>query len=195
VEHFEPKATDEADVAQALDAAIAVSARSWKTCTGNSLDRPGPGDFIRALSTAAQRRGWLSIWLAYVDDKPVAMEYQLVDDVNVYALRSDFDAALDQASPGSFLFRHLLERLFATSRQQYRMGPGDNAYKLRWSTEGHELRRIIAYNRTARGLVAYLVEARAKPMLRSVRDRLLRMRRTAGASAVRGRGTSSAVDQ
>src|SRR5207249_1513434 len=56
-----------------IDAAIGISSRSWKQRTGNSLDHRGPGDFIRALSTAALREGWLTIWLAYLDNRPIAM--------------------------------------------------------------------------------------------------------------------------
>ena len=174
VEHVGPGAMSEVDCDRALDAAIEVSGRSWKRATGNSLDHAAPGNFIRALSGAARREGWLSVWLAYLDERPVAMEYQLVYGGDVHALRSDFDAELDQVSPGSFLFRHLLERLFDGGLAQYLMGPGDNAYKMRWTSDGHALRRLTAYHGTPRGRLAYWIEQRAKPLLRPVRDRLRR---------------------
>jgi CelD/BcsL family acetyltransferase involved in cellulose biosynthesis len=172
VERLGPGVTSDADFERALAAAISISARSWKQATGNSLDRPGPGSFIRALSATARRHGWLSLWLIYLDDKPVAMEYQLIHAGNVHALRSDFDASLDHVSPGSFLFRHLIERLFDGGHRQYLMGPGDNAYKLRWSTEGHSLHRLTGYNRTPAGRIAHWLDRRAKPPLRALRDRL-----------------------
>jgi CelD/BcsL family acetyltransferase involved in cellulose biosynthesis len=172
IEHLDPAVSGAVELDRVLDAVIAISGRSWKQSTGNSLDRAGPGSFIRALSAAAGQHGWLSIWLAYLDEKPVAMEYQLVYQGKVHALRSDFDASLDRLSPGSFLFRHLIERLFAGKFAQYLMGPGDNAYKLRWSAEGHPLRRVTIYNRTAAGRLAHWIDQRAKPILRPLRDRL-----------------------
>jgi len=174
VEHVGPGAMSDIDCDRALEAAIAISGRSWKRATGNSLDHPAPGNFIRALSSAARREGWLSVWLAYLDERPVAMEYQLVYGGNVHALRSDFDAELDQMSPGSFLFRHLLERLFDGELTQYLMGPGDNAYKMRWTADGHALCRLTAYNRTLFGRVASFIERHAKPMLRPLKERLRR---------------------
>jgi CelD/BcsL family acetyltransferase involved in cellulose biosynthesis len=164
----------DAECAKTIAAVVDISQRSWKQTTGNSLDRAAPGDFIRALSPAAQRNGWLSVWLAYLDERPVAMEYQLVYDGNVHALRSDFDSTLDHVSPGSFLFRYLLERLFGEGRSQYLMGPGDNAYKTRWTTEGHPLCRVIGYNGSVSGRFAYWIDQRAKPLLRRFRDRLQR---------------------
>src|SRR5437764_1211119 len=90
IDRLDATVASEAERDRVIDAAIGVSSRSWKQRTGNSLDHRGPGDFIRALSSAALREGWLSLWLAYLDDRPVAMEYQLVYAGNVHALRSDF---------------------------------------------------------------------------------------------------------
>jgi CelD/BcsL family acetyltransferase involved in cellulose biosynthesis len=169
-----PGAITDFDYDQALAAAIEVSSRSWKRGTDNSLDQGAPGDFIRSLSQSARRHGWLSVWLAYLDDRPVAMEYQLVHDGNVHALRADFDAEFERISPGSFLFRHLLEHLFETGDSLYLMGPGENAYKTRWATDAHPLRRVWCYNRTTAGRIAYWTDQRVKPLLRAMRDRARR---------------------
>lgn len=174
IERLGPGAITDSECERAMRAAIDISARSWKQATGNSLDRPGPGDFIRCLSNAARRETWLSIWLAYLDERPVAMEYQLVYRGAVHALRSDFDASLEHASPGSYLFRHLLEQLFGDGASLYLMGPGDNAYKTRWTTDGEPLCRAWSYNRTLTGRAAYWIDQRAKPLLRPLRDRLRR---------------------
>lgn len=164
----------------ALDAAVDLSRRSWKRDTGNALDQAGPQAFIRALSHAAYHRGWASIWLIYVDERPLAMEYQLIHDGDVHALRADFDADCTDISPGSHLFRHLLEPLFGRGWRRYYLGPGDNPYKRRWTRDEEPLTRVIVYNRTWRGGRAWLRDRWVKPALRAARD-LLR----------RGRGTDS----
>lgn len=172
VEWFRPSGYDEAQLGLAVETIIGISSRSWKGKTPYALDRPGPQSFIRRLSASACDHGWLSIWVLHVGDRPLAMEYQLIDDGYVHALRSDFDASCEELSPGSYLFRELLESLFGLGLRRYCMGPGDNPYKLRWTAEFEPLRRVIVYNRTLPGHIAWLRDAIAKPIARAVRHRL-----------------------
>ena len=173
IEWATSEACDETRFECVLDSAIDVSRRSWKASTGNALDQPGPQAFIRALSRAAYRRGWASIWLIRVDERALAMEYQLIHDGNVHALRADFDAGCADISPGSHLSRHLLERLFGRGWHRYYLGPGDNPYKRRWTVDEEPLKRVIVYNRTWRGRRAWWFEEWVKPRLRAFRARLL----------------------
>ena len=163
--------TEESRRDQILSAVVDISRQSWKKSTGNSLDCRGPGNFIRVLSVEALREGWLSIWIAYLDERPVAMEYQLIYGGAVHALRSDFVADRASDSPGSYLFRCLIESLFDQGLSRYFMGPGDNAYKARWTDEGVRLARMTAYNRTLFGTLAFGVDRQMKPVLRGLRDR------------------------
>lgn len=153
--------------ADSLVATIAdLSARSWKSVTGNSLDNPGPRAFIRRLTEHAAARGWLSVWTLHLDSRPLAMEYQIQADGNVYALRSDFDAECDHISPGSHLSRHLLERLFGRGLDRYLMGPGGNPYKFRWATAGEPVFEMAAYNRSLRGRMLCGWDLAVKPPAR-----------------------------
>ena len=58
------------------------------------------------------------------------------------------------------------------------MGPGENAYKVRWSSEGEPLRRTSVYGRTLRGRIAELRDLTVKPWYRDLRGRLLALRAT-----------------
>lgn len=177
---------DETHLERTVDTAIAISGRSWKRQTGNSLDQPGPRAFIHRLSQAARERGWLSIWLMHLGAQPVAMEYQLIDGGNVHALRSDFAEGFEEISPGSYLFRHLLESSYGHGFDRYYMGPGDNSYKLRWTDQGEPMRRVVVYNRTLRGRLAWLLDAVAKPALRAARDRFKLVRNNAPKDGLAG---------
>ena len=172
IAHIEPGKGDALALAAALDSVIDVSRRSWKQSTGNSLDQAGPGAFIRTLSQGAHQRGWLSMWLAYLDDRPVAMEYQLVYNGSVHALRADFVAECVEISPGTFLFRNLLESLFNRGLSRYYMGPGDNPYKARWTDEGEPVIEVSVHNRTLGGVLSKLWQSGVRPRLRHLRDRL-----------------------
>ena len=155
-----------------LDMLIEISARSWKRDTGNTLNWPGPQAFIRSLSQRASEKRWLEIWLLRLADKPLAMEYGLVFERSVYALRADFDASCVKISPGAHLFRHQLEALFDKGLHRYYMGRGENAYKMRWADDSESLRQVIAYNRTPNGRLEWLREELIKPALRKTRDAL-----------------------
>jgi CelD/BcsL family acetyltransferase involved in cellulose biosynthesis len=158
----------------ALAEAIRVSALSWKQQTGNSLDRPGPRAFIERLTAAAARSGALSLWLLRLDGRVIATEYQLIAGGNVYALRSDFDPACAEVSPGTYLNHHLLGQLFGRGLRRYYMGPGGNAYKLRWTDTGEPMYRLTAYSPTARGRLLQWLERSARPLARRWRQRLQR---------------------
>lgn len=166
-----PGTGDVSEVDRFVDEVIEISAQSWKTRTGNSLDNPGPQSFIRRLSHLAHEFGWLSIWVLTLDGKPLAMEYQLVAGDNVYALRSDFDASRDDISPGSHLSRQLLEQLFGSGLQRYYMGPGKNPYKFRWTEGSEPVGTLVAFSPNPRGRALGAWELAVKPILRHVRDR------------------------
>lgn len=172
IEWLAPGSNDQSACQRALESCVAISGRSWKTDTGNSLDQPGPNAFLRALTTPAFTDGWLSIWTLRLDGRPIAMEYQLIYAGQVHALRADFDSSVEDLSPGSHLFRHLLEDLFGQSLDRYYMGPGENPYKKRWTDQAEPLTRMVAYSRSFRGQMLWLRDAILKPHLRAIRDRL-----------------------
>ena len=87
------------EVGRYVDEVVAISARSWKHVTGNSLDRPGPQAFIRALTETAFAQNWLSVWFLRIDNVAVAMEYQLHCDGHIHAMRADFDDHLRASRP------------------------------------------------------------------------------------------------
>jgi len=160
------------DVERALAILTDISSRSWKQGTGNSLDHPGPQAFIQRLAAHAHRRGWLSTFTLALDGKPVATEFQIVDGRDVYALRADFDGALEELSPGSHLSRLLLERLFGRAFHRYYMGPGVNAYKYRWAEGSDPVYSLTLYGSSPRGRALACWELALKPALRGIRDRL-----------------------
>jgi Acetyltransferase (GNAT) domain len=172
VDWLAPGAGDRASCDRFVAQAIAISGSSWKTRTGNSLDNPGPQSFIRRLSEVAARRGWLSIWILSVDNRPLAMEYQLIADGNVYGLRSDFDAEFEAISPGTYLSQHLLSQLFEKGLRRYYMGPGNNAYKHRWTDQVEPVGELTVYGRSLAGRYLAAWETTLKPLAAKLRGRL-----------------------
>lgn len=158
------------EAAAVLPEVVAISAASWKQETGLSLDQPGPGAFLARLAEHAAPAGWLSIWIARHQGQAAAMELQLIDEGAVYALRSDFRAEFAQVSPGTWLNWQLLERLSGQGWRDYFMGPGENAYKLRWTQSGATLMQLRAWHPGWRGCVSHWFDERFKPWARRLRD-------------------------
>ncbi len=107
-----------------------------------------------------------------LDKLPIAMEFQLIDDGHVFALRSDFDAAYEPLSPGSYLSRHMLVHLFGRGLRRYLMGPGENVYKYRWADGAEPVSTMTIYGRSIRGRLIATRELVVKPAVRRIRDDL-----------------------
>lgn len=158
-------------VTRLMNQIIAVSAVSWKRKLGLSLDFPGPNAFIRRLFQLAVDNDWLSVWRLEIDGETMAMEFQLRYKGSIHALRSDFDERAGDLSPGTFLNWKMLEQLFDGANRRYLMGPGENAYKLRWAEEFDPIERLTVFNNTKRGRLQALLDLRIRPWLRRTRDR------------------------
>jgi len=177
-----------ADVDLLIDQIIAISARSWKSSTGNSLNNPGPKAFISRLTHNAHRMELLSIWTLTLNGLPIAMEFQLIHEQCVFALRSDFDAASDSLSPGSYLSRCILERLFEDDLRTYFMGPGENPYKYRWADHAEPVRAMTIYGRTLHGRLLAARDLVLKPAVQRIQRAISSRTRPAS-------GTASATNQ
>jgi CelD/BcsL family acetyltransferase involved in cellulose biosynthesis len=163
------RTSNSGDVDQALEEAIRISAQSWKAGLGTTLDKSGPGQFIRRLAKIEEFEGCLSIWMLYLNDRPVASEIQLAQDHVVHALRADFDPAFESASPGANLNVAILKALFSSDARRYLMGPGPNPYKQRWGDSEIPLYRILAFSPAVRGRVIGWIDSRLRPRLRRLR--------------------------
>jgi CelD/BcsL family acetyltransferase involved in cellulose biosynthesis len=149
---------------------VELTRRSWKADRGIAISTmPRMLGFFEALTRRASERGWLSLWVLRLDGRLAAMEYQMKAGGVVYALRADFDEALAALSPGSQL-NHLIARaLFERgAAHEYDMGPGDNEYKLRWSTGLHERARLRLYAPRLYPRLLRAVENRVVPALRAL---------------------------
>jgi len=163
---------DPTEIRRWLDRITAISAKSWKNRTGNSLNHDGPNAFLCCLAEQAPCRHWLSIWELSLNEQPVAMELQLVDGGDIFALRSDFDASYDALSAGSHLNRLMLEQLFGRGFRRYLMGPGENPYKYRWADDAEPVATMTVYGTTLRGQWHAARDLMLKPAMRRIRDRL-----------------------
>ncbi|WNM63978.1 GNAT family N-acetyltransferase [Candidatus Nitrospira neomarina] len=150
---------------------LQVSRQGWKYQEGKSLaNTEDLRRFFSILTMVGDSRGWLMVWLLKTNGVPIAMEYDLESKGKVFALRSDFDEAYKECSPGAYLEAQILQWLFVNGYQEYNYGPGLNAYKLHWADDFRTNVRIDVFNRTLTGRLTWELEGRIVPMCKRIRD-------------------------
>jgi len=153
---------------------LELTSRSWKADRRVAIaTMPRMPEFFAELTGRASQQGWLSLWLLRLGGRLIAVEWQLQAGGRVYALRSDFDEAYGELSPGSALNLAIMQALFGREGvHEYDMGPGLSEYKLRWATGTHETLRIRVYPRGVRGRAAWIADTAVAPLVRRIRERL-----------------------
>jgi len=141
------------------DTVLDVTTRGWKHRAGLAISsREDFRGFFKQLTDIASQKGWLMVWLLTFDGKAVAVEYDLVWDKKVYALRADFDDAYRSYSPGTYLEYHIIRNLFENGYIEYSTGPGMNEYKLHWTDQVRDNMALDLYNGTVSGWALWRFE-------------------------------------
>jgi CelD/BcsL family acetyltransferase involved in cellulose biosynthesis len=101
-------------------------------------------------------RGWLSVDLAYIADKPAA--YQIAFTMNdAYSCwRTAYDENLQAYSPGKLLQVHLIERSFNRGDRIFDFMIGLEAYKFQWTDKVQPLTYLVFYRNWLHRQVANL---------------------------------------
>lgn len=89
----------------AINDIFAVEVKSWKQQEGTSFaTEPGVSAFYTTLARLAAERGWLRLYVMYMDGAPVAHIYGVVFRNEYLALKTSYDQSVRDLSPGSVLF-------------------------------------------------------------------------------------------
>ncbi len=91
--------------------------------------------FHRAFAATAFRRGWVRLRFLELAGRPVAVNYSLRFGDSEWSYQHGRDPGLDDASVGLLVFAHAVRESFAEGSRVFRLGPGPQAYKRRFSTD------------------------------------------------------------
>src|SRR3990167_800776 len=149
----------------ALDAYLAVYARSWKQT------EPYPG-FMPGLVRTCAKRGWLRLGVAWLGETPIAAQVWIVAQDRAEIFKVAYDERYGQYSIGSLLTAALLEKALDVDQvHEVDYLIGDDAYKKEWVDQRRERWGLIAYNpRTLGGLLGVCRES-AGPILKLLKLR------------------------
>lgn len=93
-----------------LDDLIVVEAKSWKSQQGTAIAlHPELRRFMRDTALFAARSKRLLLAVAYVNDKPVAGQYCLINDKRLLCYKLGYDDAFGRYSPGQLLMLNIVE--------------------------------------------------------------------------------------
>lgn len=93
------------------------------------------GAFHREFAAAAQRHGWLRLWLAEIGDQPVAAWYGWRFAGSEWYYQAGRDPRYDDLSLGLVLLAHTVREACADGVEAYRFLDGAEAYKRRFATK------------------------------------------------------------
>ena len=106
--------TEAAHCDSALDDVFQIERRTWKERSGTSLTTEAGADrFYAELARRCAERGWLRIYLLYLEGQPVAHIFGILYKNEYYALKTSYDESYRELSPGAVLFSYALEDAFS----------------------------------------------------------------------------------
>lgn len=106
-------ATTPAECEAAMPDVFRIEEKSWKQATGTSFAlEPGTGPFYDALARRAAAKGWLRLYIAYLDGAPLAHMFGVVFKNEYLALKTSYDESARDLSPGIALAAYALRDAF-----------------------------------------------------------------------------------
>jgi CelD/BcsL family acetyltransferase involved in cellulose biosynthesis len=162
--------TDPAGLDDDLSALFRLHAMRWGEGSSGVFEGTR-GEFHREFAAAAQRRGWLRLWVAEIAGEPVAAWYGWRFAGSEWYYQFGRDPRFDDYSLGFVLLAHTVREACGDGVDAYRFLDGAEAYKWRFASEDLKAEsRLLGRGATAR-LGALAISAAAH-MPNSVRRRL-----------------------
>ena len=133
----------------------------------------GRAAFHRDFAHRALGRGWLRLWLAEVDDRPVAAYYGFRFGATEWYYQAGRDPAWDGTAVGQVLLAHSIRMALQDGVESYRFGVGNEHYKSRFTSADPGLRSLIV-GRPAMRAAAGAAARVGTRLPSSVRHRIVR---------------------
>ena len=150
------------EVSRAFDSLVRLHERRWTLngAGGGAFHRDRFLAFHREVVKVFEEKGWLSLSLLTLDDRPVAGIYGFVYEGTYYFYLPGFDpTAASHASPGMLVLAHRIEQAIEEGLGLFDLLQGDADYKCAWANERRRSLTIRAYNRRRQALFLKVVES------------------------------------
>ena len=124
-----------------IDDCSMIESNSWLDKSSQGKMRiNGKEAFWKRLLKDGNTSKKISIWVMFLDEKPISFNVALDADGYRYGVSSQYDAAFRKYSVGLAMHFHVIEDAINTGIKIFNMGDGDSGYKQRWgATPGARL--------------------------------------------------------
>lgn len=157
---------DEPSIARDLDVLLQLEASGWKGRSGSAITADQrTARLYRSFSLAAARAGMARLHLLEVDGVAVAGDLSVVLGDTEFLIKTAYDEAWSQLSPGLVLRVAVLRRAIEEeSLTAYDFLGAPDAYKVRWTADVRPRVTVLAY----RDPPGYWYRAAMRPALKRV---------------------------
>jgi CelD/BcsL family acetyltransferase involved in cellulose biosynthesis len=139
---------------EALRLLFALHNMRWRERGGSAaFHTPSLLSFHEELSQLALARGWLRLFILWLDGKPAGARYGFRYHRTFYSYQSGFDPSYGKHGVGLIAVLLAIKSAIAEGTEEYDLLAGTEAYKFRLAREARELWRLDLYPPGARGLL------------------------------------------
>lgn len=139
-----------------IDELVAIEARSWKGEAGVGRFQPGCGRaFLERVLRDLAPRGEIEVWIARVDEHPVAFALSLLTGERILLYQGAYDQAYRKQGPGAVLEYVSIRRAWEAGVREYDYMSGNEPYKAERTNATRVIRYLALHTTGARGLLAY----------------------------------------
>lgn len=139
---FEQAGTEE-QRRKALNILVSLHHKRWQDRGGSdALHRQQLVEFHEQFSRTALERGWLRLYVLYLNERPAASLYGFVYNGRFYFYQSGFDPGYGKYSVGLVLMGLAIKSAAEEGVEEYDMLHGHEEYKYLWARDERELVRL-----------------------------------------------------
>lgn len=150
---FAPAATED-ERREALAALIELHRKRWRDKgSSEAFSTPDLAAFHGEISRLAFERGWLRLFVLWLNDAPAAALYGFRRDRRFYFFQSGLDPEYSRHSVGLVAMGLAIKSAVEEGAVEYDLLHGGEAYKFLWARAARDLGRLELYPPGAAGLL------------------------------------------
>lgn len=153
---------------------FSVASQSWTNEIGDSLSTPQNKAFFNDLALRASEKGWLSVWVLYLNGQMIAFEFHLKGCGKDHAMRGSYLPEFAKLSPGTYLEMQILKDAFEGQDpvQKYDFGGSFDSYKKKWTDDATPHCELTLFNNNSYSRLVAFHEMKTVPLVKRVRDKI-----------------------
>lgn len=148
------RAETEQQRAEFLAALIDLHRRRWhEKGASEAFATPDILSFHHDVSRLALERGWLRLFVLWLNDRPAAALYGFQRNRRFYFYQSGLDPEYSRYSVGLVTMGLAIQSALEEGAEEYDLLHGNESYKSLWASETREIRKLELYPPSATGIL------------------------------------------